>query len=109
MKQLKDLEIEKGTMTAQIIEDADGEIEYIKDIVNHGCSGGGCRGLVTYSQTHDFYAKHAEEIDEIIGNIANETGESPLKRVEGDLRNWLVWFAVEVRASEIIEALENEE
>lgn len=114
IKNLKDIKVEAGTIKAQIIEDADGEVSYIKDIAEHGCVGGSCRGLVYYSDTHAEYIKRADEIDEILQEIEEQTGEpynimENMKRLnQSDIRNFLVWLAYEVKAQEIIQELENE-
>jgi len=114
-KLLKDIEAEAGTICAQIIEDADGDVNYIKDAAERGCIGGNCNGLTYYIDTHAFYEKHADEIDEMLDEYEEQTGESyniheNMKRLgQSDLRNFLAWFAYEVRAQEIMRELEDEE
>lgn len=115
MKELKDIKTDEDTIKAQIIEDADGDISYIKDIAEHGCVGGNCRGLVYYSETHAEYNKRADEIDEILEEIGEQTGEeydirANMKRLgQSDLRNFLVWLAYEVKAQEIMQELESDD
>lgn len=114
MKKLKELTAEKGTIRAQILADADGEVSYVKDAGELGCIGGNCRRLVYYADTHDFYGKHGDEIDEILGDMEEEMGEpynigENMKRLgQSDLRNFLAWMAYEVRAQEIMRELEDE-
>lgn len=112
-KELKDITADEGTIKSQILKDADGELSYIKDAAEHGCIGGNCSGLVYYADTHAFYAKHADEIDEIIMETEEEMGYNiaeNMKRLgQNDLRNFLAWFAYEVRAQEIMRELEVEE
>ena len=112
---LKNIKVEEGTIKAQIIKDAQNsgfdELEavvYIKNIAEHGCIGGTCRGLIYYVDTHAFYNKHAEEIDEILERVSEEMGElynilENMKRLnQTDLRNFLAWFSYEVTAQEIM-------
>lgn len=106
MKNLKNIK-------AIVLEDADGEITYIKDVAEFGCVGGNCNGLIYYEDTHKFYNEHADEIDEILDDIEEQQGEpynikENMKRLgQSDLRNFLAWLAYEVKAQEILNELEN--
>lgn len=114
MKSLDTIKADNGTIRAQILADADGVINYIKDVATHGCIGGICSNLVYYTDTHAFYNKHADEIDEILERVGEEMGESyniqeNMKRLnQTDLRNFLAWFAYEVEAQEIMRELDPE-
>ncbi len=95
------------------MKDADGEVNYIKDAAEQGCGNGNCNGLVYYTDTHKFYEKHADEIDQIIEDLAEEMGEydiqANMKRLgQSDLRNFLAWLGYEVRAQEIMSELKDE-
>lgn len=112
-KLLKDIKGEKGSIREQLLEDAEGDVSYIKDVAEHGCIGGNCRGLVYYEETHKWYNERAEEIDGILEELAEQMGESyditaNMKRLgQSDLRNFLAWLAYEVRAQEIMQELES--
>ena len=108
MKKLSTIKAETGTIKAQILKDADGEVSYIKDAAERGCIGGNCSGLIYYNDTHAFYAKYAEEIDEMLEGYKDNTGVNLLAEanIGGDLRNFLAWFSYEVRAQEIMSELE---
>ena len=114
LKELQDAEQDGDSIRSTIFDDADGEVSYIKDAAEHGCIGGNCSGLVYYAATHAFYAKHAEEIDELLGELEDQMGEpydiqGNMKRLgQSDLRNFLAWMAYEVRAQEIMRELEDE-
>ena len=105
------MQAEAGTIKAQVLADADGEVSYIKDCAEHGCIGGSCNNLIYYKDTHAFTVKHLDEINEMLNEAHDNIGESPLAHAEttGDLFNWLAWFAYEVRAQEIISELEETE
>lgn len=110
MKTLKDISAEKDSIKAQILLDADEEVSYIKDAAERGCIGGNCRGLISYVDTHAFYAKHADEIDGILQEIHDMDGSNVLNNelVLADVRNYLAWLAYEYRAQEIMSELEDE-
>ena len=110
MKTLKELTGEVGTIRAQVLEDADGKASYISDIVNHGCSGGSCSGLIYYSDTHAFTAKHMDEINEMLEDFRDNSGVNLLAEADthGDVFNFLAWWSYECRAQEIQQELEAE-
>ena len=49
--------------------------------------------MIYYADTHAFFDAHYEEIDELRQDWADSVGE-PL-RIDGDLKNYLTWFAFE--------------
>ena len=101
---------EKGTVREQVLQDADGDVDYIRGAAEHGCIGGNCSNLICYSDTHAFTAKHMDEINDIVDEARNEYGFSiDNADFNGDLFNFLAWFAYEVRAQEIMKELEPEE
>ena len=104
------LNVEKGSIRELILSDADGEVSYIKDVADHGCSGGNCGGLIYYVDTHKFTTEHMDEINDIVSDYYDNTGVSlpPISEMHGDMFNWLAWFAYEVRAQEIMKELEPE-
>ena len=114
LKELQEAEKDGGSIRSQIFDDADGDITYIKNVAEQGCVGGNCSGLIYYNATHTFYAKHAEEIDELLDEMAEQFGEpydigGNMKRLgQSYLRNFLAWFAYEVRAQEIMREIEGE-
>ena len=114
MKKIKDLTFSPiGSIREQIINDTNNydneedKVSYIRDVAEYGCVGGTCNNLIYYVDTYDFYNKHAEEIDEILEEIKDSTGVSPLENYnKTDLRNYLAWLAYEYRAQEIMQELE---
>ena len=85
------------------------EVFLVSDISKHGCSGG-FGGLIYYNETVRFHDEHEEEIWELLYDHAQEEGvklADKLAQVSKDagsltqLKNQLVWWAVEVRAHEI--------
>ena len=86
----------------------------IKDVSHHGCSGG-VPGLIYYNETVKFHDDHEEEIWEMLEDYADGEGLKLVDKMAqvckdaGSLRqlkNALVWWAVEVRAQELLQARE---
>ena len=82
----------------------------IKDIATHGCAGG-VAGITYYSDTSEFYDTFHLEIWLMIGDHAADAGQKTgvfLSTVVKDassraeFKNALVWWAVEVRAQELV-------
>ena len=108
--ELKDIKADAGTIKSIVLEDADGDVNYVKDVAEHGCDSGSCANLVYYKDTHKFYNDNAEEIDELVETLADEMDyniSENMKRLgQTDLRNFLAWLAYEVNAQEIMRELE---
>ena len=84
----------------------------IKDIATHGCSGA-VAGIIYYYETTKFHAAHEKEIWDLLYEHAQDAGEklmdyiaaiSIMKDVgsHAQFLNALVWWAVEVRAQEML-------
>ena len=86
------------------------DLGLISDIAKHGCSGG-VPGIIYYTETSAFHDKHEEELWNMIDEHADQHG---LKRGEmlnhiapdpgslTQLKNSIVWWAVEVTAQELL-------
>ena len=89
------------------------DIGLIADIAKHGCSGG-VAGITSYSETTAFHDHHHEEIWQLVQDHADEAGIQKgnmllhISRDPGSLTqlvNDIVWWAVEIRAQELQEAM----
>lgn len=104
-KGLRSVVLQDALDRADVYEEdnADG---YIREIATHGCVGGSCSGLVYCKDTHAFYNKNADEIDELIERLHDEMGynvhENMQRLGQSDLRNFLAWLAYEVTAQELL-------
>ena len=85
------------------------DIFLISDIAKHGCSGG-VSGLIYYRETRAFHDEHEEEIWDLVAEYAENEGCKLMELVYRitknagsitQLKNDLVWWAVEVRAQEL--------
>lgn len=105
------------TITDWLQDQEKEEVLLIKDVATHGCQGG-VPGITYYNETAAFHDKHEEEIWDIINDTAEDSGETPMQVVARvaplagvmiSLKNYLVWFAVEVRAQQHLDAAESSE
>jgi hypothetical protein len=81
----------KETVKA-IIEENGGQ-EFANDVMTHGCVSGVVTELITYSQTHEWFDTHYEDIMELVEEHEEMTGERV--QHDGDLKNWFAWFSFE--------------
>lgn len=100
----------KDTIAKCLAEYEKQELGLISDIAKHGCSGG-VPGLVYYSETTAFHDYHHGEIWSLLKEHADAAGiqnGSMLTHISRDptslttLVNDLVWWAVEIRAQELV-------
>jgi len=86
------------------------EVFLIKDIATHGCSGA-VAGIIYYYETTKFHADHEKEIWDLLYEYAQQEGEKLIDKVaqvckdvgsHAQFLNALVWWAVEVRAQEML-------
>ena len=88
-------------------ENADNEevIGTVEDITTYGCVSGTVPALTYYSDIEAFFDRHADEIFELIEDMAEE-GIIDKNRLELSKNN-LAWTAFELIAWEIRDELEN--
>ena len=92
-----------------LLKEEKADVFLISDISKHGCSGG-FSGLIYYTETVRFHDEHEQEIWDLLYQYAQDEGLKlidKLAQVSKDagsltqLKNQLVWWAVEVRAHDI--------
>ena len=88
-------------------ENADNEevMGTIENITTYGCVSGTVPALIYYSDTEAFFDRHADEIFELLEDMAEE-GIIDKKQIELSKNN-LAWTAFELIAWEIRDELEN--
>ena len=86
------------------------EVFLISDIAEHGCSGA-VTGIIYYYETTKFHADHEQEIWDLLYEYAQQEGFKLIDKVaqigkdvgsHAQFLNALVWWAVEVRAQELV-------
>jgi len=96
-----------------LLKEEKADVFLISDISKHGCSGG-VSGIIYYKETTKFHAEHEEEIWDLLEEYASQEGEQLVKFIasisimkdvgsHAQFVNALVWWAVEVRAQELLE------
>jgi hypothetical protein len=70
-------------------------------LAQYGCVSGLVSNLIYYRDTHAFYDRHYEEIEDLRCEY-DGCGTRPFPYpLDGDLKNFFAWFAFEVTASRI--------
>ena len=86
------------------------ELLTIKDVAEHGCSGG-VSGLIYYTETGKFHDDHEKEIWDLVERFADDSGQSIMQYIGNiskagsldQLKNDLAWLAVEVNAQDLLD------
>lgn len=91
-----------GTVLYDATNDAEVET-WFKDLLSHGCSSGMISHLIYYKDTHAFFDKHYDEIEDLRNDFEESIG-APLE-IKHDLKNFLAWFAFEQIAHQLAEKL----
>lgn len=78
-------------------------IAFFSDLIQHGCISGMVSGLVYYRDTHAFFLRYYDQIEELRIDMETSLGQ-PLKPM-GDLMNWYSWFAFEETARAMAEEI----
>jgi len=76
---------------------------WYNDLMNGGCQSGFISSLIYFTDTHKFFDKYYDEIEDIRFELEEATGES--LKVNGDLKNWFAWLGFEETARTIAEEL----
>ncbi len=98
---------EPRTLRAAVAREAldyDNPAEFFTDLLNHGCVSGMVSSLIYYTDTHAFFDKYYEEIEDLRCEYEEETGVQI--NLQHDLKNFLAWFAFEETAYRLANELE---
>lgn len=93
------IDAEPASIRAYVAEEAlDREQvkDFFDDLFRCGCISGVIGGLIYYRDTHAFFDRYYDEIEELREEYEDALGE-PI-RIKGDLKNHLAWFAFEETA-----------
>lgn len=79
----------------EIVEERGEDAEsFVNDVINHGCVSGCVPELIYYTQTHEWFDKYYDDIQNLKEEYEEESGEPLI--IEGDLKNTLAWWSFEV-------------
>lgn len=70
--------------------------DFFDDLFRYGCISGMISELIYYVDTHKFYDTHYAEIEELRAAYETQTGQ--VLTIDGDLKNFMSWFAFETVA-----------
>lgn len=104
----------KQTIKQYILDNL--EIDTIKDVTNHGCSGG-IGGFIYYHETTKFHDDYESEIWDMLYQDSEDMGMTIMELIASfngnknvgsmtQLKNLLCWYAVEKVCHEIINDME---
>ena len=95
------------TLETEVAKEAleyDGDITLFFDqLFRHGCVSGFISSLIYYRDTHAFYDKHYDEIEDLRVDFEDMIG-SPIT-IKHDLKNFYAWFAFEQTAYRMAQGL----
>ena len=86
----------RGFVADEALHYDDDPAQMFIDLSNAGCQCGTIRSLIYYADTHAFFNCYYEDIEDIREEYEGNIGE-PI-RINGDLKNFLAWFAFEETA-----------
>ena len=98
------------------ILDREFDIDELRDVVNHGMSGG-VSGFIYFHETRDIFDEHDDEIQDFLSDyVCDLTGGTQSSFVTlhqsaediTQLKQRLVWAYVELKAQDILTSLEEE-
>ena len=104
-KLLQKLEESHWNITKEVIEEAldyHSPKAFFEDLLQHGCESWMVGSLIYYKDTHEFYDKHYNEIEEMRNELAEQGIEINVP-TQSDLKNFFAWLSFEERARGIYE------
>jgi hypothetical protein len=105
------LENEDNLLIKYVIEDIlqqdnDYIESYIEDVLKHGCVSGMVSSLIYYGDTHAFYDKYYDEIEDLRVEYLDEGFDLLANIGDKDLKNHLAWFGYEESLRKVADELE---
>tara|TARA_R110002072_G_scaffold7503_2_gene40932 strand:- start:727751 stop:728122 length:372 start_codon:yes stop_codon:yes gene_type:complete len=78
-------------------------VNFFCDLLKYGCASGMVSSLIYYRDTHAFFLRFYDQIEELRVDVEESIGQ-PLKP-NGDLMNWYSWFAFEETSKHLAEEI----
>lgn len=79
--------------------------EFFEDLLQHGCESWMVWSLIYYKDTHEFFEKHYDEIEELRAELEEQWIELNIPS-DSDLKNFLSWLSFEEKARKIYDELQ---
>lgn len=95
-------------ITEEVIKEAmeyDNPKEFFEDLLQYGCQSWMVSWLVRYTDTHKFFDKHYDEIEELRNELDEQWIELNIP-TNTDLKNFLAWLSFEENARVLFDSLE---
>ena len=102
------LEDNQDNITQAVINEAleyDTPEAFFEDLLQHGCQSWMVSSLIYYKDTHEFYDKHYDEIEDIRCQLWDDGIDVNIPQCT-DLKNFYAWLSFEQRAYELQNTLE---
>lgn len=97
------LEDNQDNITEAVINEAleyDTPEAFFEDLLQHGCQSWMVSSLIYYNDTHAFYDKYYNEIEDIRCQLASDGIDVQFPECN-DLKNFFAWLSFEQRAYEL--------
>lgn len=97
-----------GNITEAVINEAleyDNPKDFFEDLLQYGCQSWMVWSLIRYKDTHEFFDKHYDEIEELRYELNEQWIELDIP-THSDLKNFLAWLSFEEKARELYDELE---
>jgi len=95
-------------ITEEVIKEAmeyDNPKDFFEDLLQYGCQSWMVGWLVRYTDTHEFFDKHYDEIEELRNELDEQWIELNIP-THTDLKNFLAWLSFEEKSRELYDSLE---
>lgn len=89
-------------------DDDDAVKSRIGEILEHGCVSGTVGELIYYKDTHKFYDKYYDDIENIVNELESQMGERIMPKIGEDRKNFYAWLGFEEQTRMIADKLELE-
>ena len=95
-------------ITEAIINEAleyDSPKSFFEDLLQYGCQSWIVSSMIRYKDTHEFYDKHYDEIEELRAELDEQWIELNIP-THSDLKNFLAWLSFEEKARFLYDELD---
>lgn len=107
-KLLELLEQNNWNITEEVIKEAmdyDNPKDFFEDLLQYGCQSWMVWSMIRYKDTHEFFDRHYDEIEELRAELEEQWLEIKIP-THSDLKNFLAWLSFEEKARELYDELE---
>lgn len=95
-------------ITEEVIKEAmeyDDPKQFFEDLLQYGCQSWMVWSMIRYTDTHKFFNKHYDEIEDLRYELDEQWIELNIP-TQSDLKNFFAWLSFEEKARELYDELE---